>query len=369
MKTLIGLAAAAAVLAGAPVASAQVQDTILKSDNTEIKCRVQKASYTSVTYTDSKGVSTTLKASEVADIRFGDEPQAFQSAKNARGNAQPDKAAVRFEEALKEIETKKQRVEFNKAPLFFEWGDFLAERGSVPEALAMLKRIRTECGPDSWWRPQSWRKSVDFAKGQGIEAQKAIYDEWKSDPEPLGSEAEMGLAELAVSRNEHDEALALYQKVGSNTSSPHAETAKVGAFRMLKKLDRKSELDSYSQRLLSDSTTSPALQQAAGAWVATSLLEKAGKDRARIRTAIQAAAKAIAMGPPYGRDDAQDYVSALRVAAKGWALLGADAKPEVKEEYRQRALGYLTEIVRAYKDTPFAESAKLEMQALGASEK
>jgi tetratricopeptide (TPR) repeat protein len=233
----------------------------------------------------------------------------------------------------------------------------------------MLKRIRTECGADSWWRPQSWRKSVDIAKGQGIEAQKAIYDEMKSDPEPLGSEAEMGLAEIAVARNENDEALALYQKVGANTSSPHAETAKVGAFRMLKTLKKTGELDSYSQRLLSDSTTSPALQQAAGAWVATSLLEKAGKDRGRIRGAIQAAAKAIAMGPPYGRDDAQDYVAALRVAAKGWALLGADAKPEVKEEYRQRALGYLTEIVRAYKDTPWAESAKLEMQALGASEK
>src|SRR5262245_61538283 len=347
MKTLIRAATAAAFVAGAAAAFAQHPDTILKPDNTEIKCRIQKATYLQVSFTDAKGAPHTLKASEVADISFGDQPPQLQSAKNARAEAKPDKAQTRFEEALKEIETKKQRPEYNKAPLFLEWGNFLAERGKPDEALAMLKRIRTECGNDSWWRPESWRKSIEVAKAQGVEAQKSILEEMKGDPEPLASEAEMGLADLALARGQNDEALDIYKKLASSPGSAYAETARIGIFRMLKTLKRTGELDTYCNQLLADQSTSPALQQAAGAWAASSLMARAGKDRARIRAAIMAAAKAIAMGPPYGRDDAQDYVSALRVAARGWALLAAEtSKEDLKRDYKNRAVSYLQEITR-----------------------
>jgi hypothetical protein len=46
-------------------------------------------------------------------------------------------------------------------------------------------------------------------------------------------------------------------------------------------------------------------------------------------------------------------------------LAAEAAKAEDKQEYKSRAEGYLTEIVRAYKGTPWAEAAQLELQALG----
>ena len=120
---------------------------------------------------------------------------------------------------------------------------------------------------------------------------------------------------------------------------------------------------------MADAATPPSLQQAAGAWAAGSLLEKAGKDRAKIRAAIMAAGKAIAIGPPERKEEAEDYVAALRVAAKGYAAYAAEAaSAEHKQEYKARASGYLMEIVRAYRGTPWAESAQLELSTLGVTE-
>src|SRR5258705_13495414 len=105
MKSLISGAVAAALLAGASAASAQ-QDKVVKADGTEIKCRITRASYMVVTFTTTPGKAETLKGTEVGDIILGDEPGALQSAKNAVAEKKPEKAAVKFEEALKEIETK-----------------------------------------------------------------------------------------------------------------------------------------------------------------------------------------------------------------------------------------------------------------------
>ena len=369
MKSAFGPAVAVAFLAGAAAASAQQAaqpDTVVREGVT-IKCRITKATYQLVTYTPEKGPPVTVKGSEIQSITFGDEPMALASARNAARASLPDKALVKFEEALKDVDGKKAR-DWNKAPILLYWGDFLSDRGDVMGALAMLKRIRTECG-DSWWRPESYRKAFEVAKAKGIETQKEVLTEMKAEPEPLASEAKMGLAELAATRNEHDEALTIYREVAGTSGSPQADAAKMGVFRTLKLMKKSSDLDEYSKKLLDDASTTPALQQAAGAWAAGSMLEKAGKDRVKIRAAIFAAGKAIAMGPPDRKEEAEDYVAALRVSAKAYAAMAAEAaKPEQKEEYKVRASGYLMEIVRAYRGTPWAEAASLELQALGVKE-
>ena len=367
MNRLIhGLMAAAFVTAVAASAEAQT-DQVMKPDATVLadKVRLTKVSWQLVTWTDSKGKGE-AKGSEVGDITFGDEPPSFQRAKNAAASGLPDKAAVLFEEALKEIETKKLR-DWNKAPLFMVWASFLAERGNQQGALDMLKRLLTECG-DTWWRPESYRSALAISKNR-IEAQKAVLDEMKGEPEPLASEAEMGLAELAFTRGQHDEALATYQKVAGTAGSAYKDAASLGVFRLLKTLKRNAELDNFCAKLLADAATPPALQQAAGAWSAAGLLERAGKDKSKLRAAVIAAGKAIAVGPPERKEDAEDYVAALRVAAKGYVALSAEAaEEEQRQEYKARASGYLMEIVRAYKGTPWAETAQLEMQTLGVKE-
>lgn len=375
MKSLIGAVTAfLAVVAPAAAQQAQKveQDRIQKTDSSEVKGRLTRVTYQVVVYTDAKGQPVTLKGTDVAGIVLGDEPGALRSAINAAEEGKPEKAATRFEDALKEIETKKLR-EWNKAPVFLRWAEFLSDkRGDIQGALAMLKRLRTECG-DTWWRPESYRKSVEIAKAKGVELQKSVLEEMKAEPEPLASEAEMGLAELAFSRGEYDEALAVYTRVSGNSTSAYAEAAKIGAFRTLKTLNKtggkNAELEAYCQKLLSAPSTSPALQQAAGAWIAGLLLERAGKDKAKIRAAIISAGKAIAMGPPERKEEAEDYVAALRVAAKGYAAFAAEtAHAEHKQEYKARASGYLMEIVRAYRGTPWADNAQMELQTLDVKE-
>jgi hypothetical protein len=176
----------------------------------------------------------------------------------------------------------------------------------------------------------------------------------------------MELAALAATRSDFDEALAIYNKVASTTASPYVESAKLGIFRTLKQQKKTSDLDAYCKKVLDDPTSTPSIQQAAGAWAAGALLEKAGKDKAKIRGALLAAGKAIAMGPPERKEEAEDYIAALRVAAKAYTTLaGETSKPDQQEEYKTRASGYLMEIVRAYKGTPWAEAANLELQTLG----
>ncbi|HTF56740.1 MAG TPA: hypothetical protein VK661_05855, partial [Planctomycetota bacterium] len=271
----------------------------------------------------------------------------------------PEKAITLFQDALKEIETKKLR-EINKARIFYHWALHLRDRGDVEGAQAMLSRLRKECG-DCHLRPVSFSRSIEIARRKGVEAHKAILQEMKSEPEPLAGEAEMGLADLAFTGGNYDEALAGYSRISGNSAE-----AKLGIFRCLKALNKTADLEAFAKKVLEDRTAAMSLQQAAGAWSAGSLLEKAAKDKPRVRDAILAAAKAIAIGPPERKEDAEDYVSALRVAAKGYAALAADAaKPEQKQDYKTRAVAYLTEIIRVYKGTPWAESATQERQSLG----
>jgi tetratricopeptide (TPR) repeat protein len=357
---------AALFLAGAAIASAQEKDVVKLAEGAELKGKVQRASWQAVIIVEGPGKTHTFKGSQVTDIIFGDEPINYRRAVKKWHEQVPDAAAQLFDDAMKDVDAKKLRAE-NKAPILLSWGLFLHERGKADEALEKLKRVRTECG-DSWWRPESFRRSIEIAKAKGVEAQKTVLEEMKGEPEPMGSEAEMGLADLAYARGEYDQALTIYLKVSENPGTSYADAAKLGAFRTLK-THKPADLESFCAKVLADPKAPPSLQQAAGAWSAGSMLTKAGNDKGRIRAALFAAGKAIAMGPPERKEEAEDYVAALRVAAKGYAALAAGAaKDEHKQEYLERAKGYLMEVVRAYKGTPWAEAAQLEMNSIGVKE-
>src|SRR6185295_16740787 len=115
MKLLNAVAVVAVLLAGASAASAQT-DTITMANGATIKGKVVRAGAQTVTYTDTAGKSQTIKTSDIGEdgIIFGDEPPSFPRAKNAVAEGKPpEKAITLFQEALKEIETKKLR-EINK---------------------------------------------------------------------------------------------------------------------------------------------------------------------------------------------------------------------------------------------------------------
>jgi hypothetical protein len=77
--------------------------------------------------------------------------------------------------------------------------------------------------------------------------------------------------------------------------------------------------------------------------------------------------QAIALGPPAGKEEGEDYALALLTGAKCYVLLGnANEKAEAKDEYKQRATAYLTEIKRAYGKTSVGPLAEKELVGLGA---
>src|SRR4029079_9550444 len=112
--------------------------------------------------------------------------------------------------------------------------------------------------------------------------------------------------------------------------------------------------------------SSPALLQAAGAWIADIQLKKAEKDKTKWRDILMICVQSIALGPPAGKDESEDYALALVTGGKIYVLRSnANDKAEAKEEYKSRAVAYYTEVKRAYGKTPSAEIAQKELVALG----
>jgi hypothetical protein len=137
--------------------------------------------------------------------------------------------------------------------------------------------------------------------------------------------------------------------------------------RGLKKLD---ELEGACRRILDEKTGNPpALVQAAGAWMADIQLKKSEKDKTKWRDILMICIQAIALGPPAGKEEGEDYALALLTGAKLYVMIGnANEKAEAKEEYKTRATAYLTEIKRGYSKSSIAPLAEKELVALGGAE-
>jgi tetratricopeptide (TPR) repeat protein len=362
------IAAAVGAIWGAAAGAASAQDTIKLANATTVQGRITKLTSKDVTYV-AGGKSITLPRSEYTDFIFSDTPPSLPMANTAAAEQRWEKAFAWYEKALTEATSGKHR-DLHKQFVLWHWAEALRGKGDTDGALAMLQRLRKECG-DCHKRPDAYHKALEYAKGKGAATYQAILEEMKAEPDPLGGEAELELAGIAFAGGNHDEALALYTKLSGKSDGFTAGAAKLGVFRCLKALKKTADLDALCQKVLADrGDGTPALAQAAGAWVARTMLQKAAKDRVKVRDAFLVAARAIVVGPPDRRDEAEDYVDALRVAARCSAILGETAAgAEQKAEYRARAAGYLTEIVRVYKGTEWAESALQELKELGVEDK
>jgi tetratricopeptide (TPR) repeat protein len=358
-----GILAAALVLGLA--AAAEAQDILRLKSGSEVKCKITAMTGQSITYSETGGKVTTVKAVDVSDVVLGEPPPSLAKADQALANSQYDKAINHYQPALEEIAAKKAR-DLHKQFIHFKWAQALALKGSPNEALDMYRKLRNE-GGDCWLRAQSFQRSLEIAKGKGGEAYEGILKEMKAEPEPVGSQAELELARIKYTAGEFDAARAGFEKVAANPASPFSADAKLFSIRCIRGLKKLDELEGACKRILDDKTTSsPALLQAAGAWMAEMQLKKFEKDKTKWRDILMICVQAIALGPPAGKDEGEDYALALLTGAKCYVLLGtATDKDEAKEEYKTRAMGYYREVERAYSRSPLAEIAKKEIVALG----
>jgi len=354
---------AAAILLGL-AAAADAQDVIRLKSGTEVKAKITAMTSQSITYSETGGKVTTVKAVDVADVTLGDPPPSLAKADAALANGQYDKAINHYAPALEEIAAKKAR-DLHKQFVHFKWAQALALKGSPNEALDMYRKLRNE-GNDCWLRGPSFQRSLEIAKGKA-ETYENILKEMKAEPEPVGSQAELELAKLKYTAGEFDAARAGFDKVAANTASPFAGDAKLFSLRCIRGLKKVDELEGACKRILDDKTnSSPALLQAAGAWMAEMQLKKFEKDKTKWRDILMVCIQAIALGPPASREEGEDYALALITGGKCYVLLGTAAeKDDAKEEYKNRAIAYYREVERAYSKSPLAEVAKKEIVALG----
>jgi tetratricopeptide (TPR) repeat protein len=364
MKLGITGVLAAAMALGFAVA-AEAQDVIRLKSGSEIKVKVSAMNSQSVTYTEAGKAPTTAKKEDVISVELGDKPPSMGKADAAMAAGQYDKAINNYGPALEEIAAKKAR-DLHKQYVLFSWAQALTLKGSPNEALEMYRRIRNE-GGDCWFRADSYQRSLEIAKGRGGDAYEAILKEMKAEPEPVGSQAELELAKLKYTAGDFDSARAGFEKVAANAASPFAGDAKLFSLRSLRGLKKLDELEGACKRILDDKAPNPpALLQAAGAWLADIQLKKVEKDKTKWRDVLMICVQSIALGPPAGKDEAEDYALALVTGAKCYVLMGnANEKAEAKEEYKTRAVAYYTEVKRAFSKTAAAETALKELVALG----
>jgi tetratricopeptide (TPR) repeat protein len=356
----------AAVMAMGLAAAAEAQDIIRLKSGTEIKAKVTAMTSQSVTYTETGGKVSTAKREDVVSVDLGDKPPSLVKADQALSELKFEKAINNYQPALEEIQQKKAR-DLNIQFVLYNWAQALNQKGSPAEALEMLRRLRNEC-KDCWLRADSYQRSMDIAKAKGGDAYESILKEMKSEPEPVGSQAEVELAKIKFTGGDFDSARPMFDKVASNPASPYAGEAKLWSLRCIRGLKKPDELESACTRILGDkAAATPGLLQAAGACLAEIQLKKSEKDKTKWRDILMLSLQSIAQGPPSAKDDAEDYVLALMVGAKCYVLISNDAeKPDAKEDYKNRAIAYYKEVQRGYAKSTMAEAATKELVALGA---
>jgi tetratricopeptide (TPR) repeat protein len=357
--------ALAVVIALGATAAAEAQDVIRLKSGTESKVKITAMNSQSITYSETGGKVNTVKAVDVVQVTLGDPPTSMAKAEAALANNQYDKAISNYNAALEEIPKEKKR-ELHKWYILFNIAQAMNLKGSPNEALEMYRRLRNE-GGDSWYRGQSFQRSMEIARVKGGDAYEGILKEMKSEPEPVGSQAELELAKIKYTAGDFDSARAGFDKVASNPASPFNADAKLFSLRCIRGAKKLDELESACKSILNDrGSSSPALLQAAGAWTADVQLKKSEKDKTKWRDILMICVQAIALGPPAGKDEGEDYALALVTGAKLYVLMSnANEKADAKEEYKSRAVAYYTEVKRAYGKSPSAEIAQKELVALG----
>jgi hypothetical protein len=79
----------------------------------------------------------------------------------------------------------------------------------------------------------------------------------KSEPEPVGSQAELELAKIKYTAGDFDTARAGFDKVASNPASPFAADAKLFSLRCIRGAKKMDELESACKRILDDKRRAP----------------------------------------------------------------------------------------------------------------
>ena len=343
-------------------------DVVRLRSGTEIKGKVGNVASTGVTYTDLAGKTGTAKPEDVLSVTLADAPAALAKADAASAEMNFVRAINLYQVALEELQSKKGRP-VHKQFILFNWAAALNGNKAPAEALEMFKRLRSECG-DCFLRGESFRRSLEIARQQDSEVLEKVLAEMKIEDGINGQRAEYELAKLMYKKGQHDAAAPVFGKYSNMKSYPETDEASLWYLRCLRAQKKTGELETLCNRVLADKSSPPALAQAAGASLAEIQAKALDKDKTKARDVLMTCVGAISLGPPASKEEGEDYALALVIGGRCYVLMAnAVEKPDAKEDYKSRAIGYYREAQKAFKGTPMADLATKELVALGVEEK
>lgn len=338
--------------------TAGAQDIIRLKSGEEVRGKVTALTPLGLTYTDAGGKSVKLNNEEFVEFILGDTPAGLRQGDLSANARDYDKAIAGYQGALKELE-KHPRGDLHKQFVYYKMSVAYREKGDVDGALGALQELRKKC-PACRLRGDSFHDSLELArKKQDKQPVKDILEEMKREPEPLAGQADLELAKLMYDKGEFAPAQDVFYRLSNNANQPYASDAKMWSIRCLRALKKTEGLEKLCASVLANRASAGlSLVQAASVSLGDILLEKAEKDKTKVWEALQAYARAISVGPP--KDDSpEDYARAVLNAGKCWQLMSREsAKQEVKDEYKNRAIGYFTEVSRSYPDTDWGRQGK-----------
>jgi len=359
-----------ALLLAQPAPAAPAQDVIKLKNNTEARGKITKLGAASITYTDAGGKSVTLKNEEVREFTLGDVPKLLTRANESAGLKNWEKAFLLYDQVWADLTATPPKIrDVHRQFIIFNWALSLADKGDHEPALAKLRQLRKECG-DCRLRLDSFKQALTIARKMGENAVQEVLTEMKGEPEPIGGEADMELGRMKYAKQKYDEAHQIFTKCSNNSSAPYAAEARLGALRCLRALKKGDELESACSRIVSDrGGGSLTLLQTGAACLAEIQFRKAGNDRAKVRDVLMTCALAISAGPPFAREQGEDYALALFTAGRCSVLL-IDGAPDdkAKAEYKARAINYFKEAASGYGKSESGQASQKELVQLGAAE-
>ena len=356
--------AVAACFAWSAHAGAQQEgdSIILKDGNKEVKCKVTSATMQGVQYTEG-GKAKSLPPEQVRDIFLtADEPESLRKANLASDQKNWDKAIPLYIAALEDVDKQKCRT-MQREFVLFNLANAQLHKGSADDALQTLKRLRKEC-KGGWMTRKSYDFSMDVARKKGEAELMEVLAEMKTEPQPLGGEAELQIARSKYAKQDYKGAQEIAARLSRTSGQPYVSTAKVLSIRCLRALKDMAGLKTVCEEVMANKATAEmSLLQAAASGLGDILMA----DPSNRREALLAYAQAIAMGPPPKEEGSDDYASALYNAAKCYLALATapKVKEEVLKDYRARAVLYFRETVENYKTSAWGKPAETELASLG----
>jgi hypothetical protein len=336
-----------------------------------VRGRIAALTQQAVAGVDASGKPFRHEVLEVAGFTLEDAPPDLRKAEMEIGAGRFDKAVAYCQAALEQVESGKCR-ELNRQFVLRMLARAERARGKLDAGLKALKTLRDACG-DCRLRADAYRDAVEIAREKKDPAAlEAVLAEMAAEPEPLAGLATLERGKTKLAETDADGALELFRRLAAASGQPYVREARVWILRALSLQGKKEELEAACrQAAATGEEAGIALAQAANAYLAELAVERAGgapdadKKAEAAREAATLASRALSHGPPPAGEESADHARALLAAARAnLELAGRAERPEGKQHYRNRALGYFQEAARLHRGSEWAKTAEAEIAKL-----